>query len=78
MANQQQAALEMYREHIFAGRDCVLYTHIGYFMSWFSAIELHITFWLAVTTGVPSANSFDLLARGMDARIKLEFDKLAV
>jgi hypothetical protein len=72
MTTQQQTTLEKYRDHVFMRPDRELYTHIGYFISWFSMIELHITFWLAVTTDVKNVNSFELLTKGMDSRIKLE------
>ncbi len=63
---------EKIRSGLFGGPDRDLYVHIGYFMSWFSAVELKITLLLAVVLNYRQLNDFDLLVRGMDARVKCE------
>lgn len=64
--------IEKIRSAILKGEDANLYLHIGHFMSWFSAAEIRITMLLQVATENRDAESFELLTRGMDARIKCE------
>ena len=63
---------EKLRSEIFGGPDRDLYLHIGYFMSWFSAVELKITFFLALVLDDRQLEDFELLVKGMDARVKCE------
>ena len=66
------AKLEEFRKAAFEGEDRDLYLHIGYFMMWYSAVEMRITMLLRVVTQSPNAEGFELLTKGMDARTKCE------
>jgi hypothetical protein len=46
--------------------------HIGFFISSYAIVEIHITMMLAKATGIDKLQSFDLLTRGMDLRVKIE------
>lgn len=65
-------ALEKGRTATYAGVDKDLYSDIGFFTTWFGATELKITVLLAQFTGTHDLEAFDILCRGMDARIKVE------
>jgi hypothetical protein len=64
--------LKQARQHTFAGEDANLYQHIGYFCTWFGQVELQITFLMALLNNSPDFVGFDLLIKGMDARVKIE------
>ncbi len=49
-----------------------LFFDIGMFVSWYAAVELAITKTLAVITNSHDLEAFDILCRGMDARVKVE------
>lgn len=49
-----------------------LYLHIGYFITWFTTVETHLTFQLAITLDYSQLGDFELLVKGMDARVKCE------
>jgi hypothetical protein len=67
-----ESYLERTRKNVFDGEDRDHYLHIGYFMSWYSSVELGITFLLAIATGIRNLEAFELLVRGMDARVKID------
>jgi hypothetical protein len=54
------------------------YTHLGHFMAWFSIAEMNLTVTLGVVVQAANMESFELLVRGMDARIKCERLRAAV
>lgn len=56
----------------FDGPDRDLYLHIGNFTIWFGAVEVRITHLLQLATGVTDRVMFELLIKGMDARVKVE------
>jgi hypothetical protein len=64
--------LERRRDRIFNGEDRELYLHLGYFLSWFSAVEARITLLIAMLTESYNLDNFDLLARGLQPRQKVE------
>lgn len=55
-----------------SSRDADLYKHIGYFMCWFAQVEMGITFLMALLTRSNDFVGFDLISKGMDARVKCE------
>ncbi len=59
--------------HLFErGIDRKLYFHIGYFTVWYAAVEIRLTLLLArATKSMTNLDSFELLTKGMDARIKI-------
>jgi hypothetical protein len=59
-----ESILTKARARIFGGGDVPLYLHIGYFMSWFSAVELHLTFLLAAALEFKKVDRFELLVHG--------------
>jgi hypothetical protein len=65
-------SLESTRADAFAKEDRHLYLHVGFFISWFSAVELRISMLLALATQTPRMEGFELLTRGMDARVKVD------
>ena len=64
--------VERLRAHMFAGNDRHLFCHVGFFMTWFAAAEMSITYLLAIATRSIDVPSFYTLVRGMDARVKCE------
>src|SRR5690242_324076 len=60
------------REQTYAGVDRDLYTDIGFFTTWFGGAELRVTMLLAMFTNSRDLEAFDILCRGMDARVKTE------
>jgi hypothetical protein len=60
------------RDKLFSFEDRHLYLHLGYFLAWFSAVELKLTFLLAVLTESRNFDNFELLARGLTPRQKIE------
>lgn len=66
----EQAAY--YRKIIREGADGNLLLDIGYFMTWYSAVELSITLLLAAASGAADFETFDTLCAGTDARVKIE------
>lgn len=76
MATQTEI-VEGHRKRIFESDDRTFYLHVGYFMAWYSACEARITLLLAIATKSENLKSFDLLTRGMDAKVKIERFRLA-
>jgi hypothetical protein len=70
--------LEEGREKTYSGLDRDLYCDIGFFATWFGMAELRVTLLLAQFTGVRDIEAFDILCRGMDARVKTERLRLAI
>jgi hypothetical protein len=66
------AQADSYRAQIRLSEDSELVTDVGYFMLWYSAVELSITLTLAYASGVHDLHTFDILTQGMDARVKIE------
>lgn len=60
------------RDEIFSTPDLNLYRHVGYFCCWFGLAEIQITFLLALLNRSPDFVGFELIAKGMDARVKTE------
>jgi hypothetical protein len=67
-----ESYLTQMRDKVFSGQDRDLFLHIGYCMSAFSMVELNITFLLARTIDYKHLDNFELLVKGMDARVKCE------
>jgi hypothetical protein len=73
MGDDISAILTRIRSVVFEGEeDRTLYLHLGYFIMQFSIVELLITELLNKATGDMDYEKFDLLVRGMDARVKCE------
>ncbi len=64
--------IEKLRDEWLSSNDRHLYSHIGFFMSWFAAAEMSVSFLLALATKSIDMEGFKLLVRGMDARVKCE------
>lgn len=64
--------LQRKRIEIFNQDETEIYLHTGYFIHWFSAAELNITMLLARAVQSNDLDSFELLVKGMDARVKCE------
>jgi hypothetical protein len=64
--------LDHRRRKVFNAEDQELYLHLGYFLSWFSAVEAYLTLLIAMLTDSKNLENFDLLARGLQARQKVE------
>jgi hypothetical protein len=61
----------------YTGKDLDLYTDLGFFNAWFAMAELSLTALLALASKAPDLAIFDVLCKGMDARVKVErFRKL--
>ena len=60
------------REDYLSGQAAILPAHLGYFLMWFSTTEMLITRTLSVILGQKDMGRFDLLVKGMDARVKCE------
>jgi hypothetical protein len=69
---EDEAFLGAAQTKVFEGPDRNTYLHIGYFVTWFSAVEVRLTQLLALAVRATNLEGFELLTRGMDARIKLE------
>jgi hypothetical protein len=68
----EKSYTETVRLHIFDGEDRDHYLHIGYFIAWYSSVELGITGLLAMATNSQNLDAFELLVYGMDAKTKVE------
>jgi hypothetical protein len=65
--------LDQRRSKVFAAEeDRELYLHLGYFLSWFSAVEAYLTLMIAFLTDSKNLENFYLLARGLQPRQKVE------
>jgi hypothetical protein len=64
--------LDHRRRKVFNAEDQELYLHLGYFLSWFSAVEAYLTLLIAMLTDSKNLENFDLLARGLQPRQKVE------
>jgi hypothetical protein len=64
--------LDQKRAKIFNDEDRELYLYLGYFLSWFSAVEAQLTMLIAFLTDSKNLENFDLLARGLQPRQKVE------
>ena len=60
------------REKQYEGADRDLYLDLGFFHAWFSLAELAITTMLAIASKATDLKTFDILCKGMDARVKVE------
>lgn len=61
-----------YRANLIAGQDRNLAIDVGYFMIWYSSVELSLTNLLAYASGFPDLDVFDSLVAGMDFKVKVE------
>lgn len=55
-----------------ANADANMAHDVGYFITWYSAVELGITALLAFAAKAPDLTTFDTLCSGMDLRVKIE------
>ncbi len=69
--------LEALRLKVFSGPDRDLYIYIGVFFVWFAAVESRIALLLAKVLDHKDALAFELLAGGMQPRVKCERLRLA-
>ncbi len=60
------------RNAMFEGPNRDIYLHTGYFMNFFALVEINITYLLGLVLETREPAGFDLLVRGMDARVKVE------
>jgi hypothetical protein len=67
-----QSYLTEVRDKIFGGPDRDMFLHVGYFLCWFAHVELNLTFLLARAINHRQLDDFELLVKGMDARVKCE------
>jgi hypothetical protein len=63
---------EEIRKIALSGDEGNLYLDLGYFISWFAVSEFRITSLLQAATTSQNTTAFDLLTKGMDARVKCE------
>lgn len=59
-------------DHWLKGDGLELQSNIGHFMMWFGTTEMFLTRTLAFTLNMRDLQRFDLLCKGMDARVKCE------
>jgi hypothetical protein len=59
------------REEIFKSEEVHAYAMVGFFLSWFGAVELELTSLLRDILEIHDTSSFQVLARGLDPRGKL-------
>jgi hypothetical protein len=50
--------------------DVKLFTHVGHFMFWYSAVEVGVTNLLAKALGYTDLDRFEVVTSGMDAQVK--------
>jgi hypothetical protein len=72
MSPEDERVVTKFREKTFQGPDRNLYLHVGYFFSWFNAVEFKITYLMAMVCGEKDLAAFNLLVRGMDAATKVQ------
>jgi hypothetical protein len=78
MINLTPEEAERSRHRHYDGIDRDLYLDLGFFNAWFAACELSLTSMLAFAAKTTDLKTFDILCKGMDARVKVErFRKLA-
>jgi hypothetical protein len=65
-------AMAIMRGGFFDKKTHNLVWHLGLYQLWFGIVELHITYLLLQALGYQDFEKFDLLVRGMDARVKVE------
>lgn len=63
---------ELSRDTIYPGADRDLYLDVGFFITWFALVEISLTGLLFGVTRSSDLVTFDILCRGMDARVKIE------
>lgn len=61
-----------YRANLLAGDDRNLITDVGYFLIWYSGVELSLTNMLAYASNFTDLDAFDALVGGMDLQVKIE------
>lgn len=71
LTNEDASELRKGREHIFNGEDRDLYFHLGHFNAWYAGAEIRLTLLLAAAVKATDLRAFDILTKGMDARVKL-------
>ena len=64
--------LQALKDHLLTSVDYAGFVHIGHFVSWYAACEFMIGTILMHITGGGDPKQFDVLTRGMDARVKVE------
>lgn len=65
------------KDHFLTAEAANLQSNIGHFIMWFGTAEMFLTRLLAHLVGMHDMEKFDLLCKGMDARIKCERFKKA-
>jgi len=60
------------RDAFLSAEENNCYLHIGYFICWYAAVELRLTFLLSRILDANDWENFELLAMGMDGKIKCE------
>src|SRR5690606_3052610 len=61
-----------FRAELLKGPDRNVITDVGYFLIWYSTVELTFTNLLAFVSGMRDLTTFDILSAGMDMRVKIE------
>jgi hypothetical protein len=64
--------LNKVRKDIFESEDRNLFLHLGYFVAWYGSTEIWLTYLLSIAVNTNDLDSFNLLTRGMDAKVKCE------
>jgi hypothetical protein len=59
-------------EKAFDGQDGIMFAHIGHFTWNFGIVEMGLTLLLWIFTGRQDVRTFELLVKGMDAKVKVE------
>ena len=63
--------LKQVREQVLSGVDRDLYSHVGYFLTWYAQVEFRITGLMAVVAMERDFSAFHILTKGMDAGTKV-------
>lgn len=72
MFNLSDLEVTQYRANLLAGEDRNLITDVGYFLIWYSGVELSLTNMLAYASNFSDLDAFDALVGGMDLQVKIE------
>lgn len=60
------------RKKAYSGVDRDMYLDIGFFIAWYAQAELALTAVLAASVQISDLATFDMLCKGMDARVKID------
>jgi hypothetical protein len=72
MFNLTPNEVTQYRDNLLAGEDRNLIPDVGYFLIWYSGVELGLTNLLAYACNFTDLDAFDSLVAGMDLKVKIE------